>query len=193
MDCLELVEDPTGVAKKIAQGIFWNLPQLNGPDPPWNGIDGLTPPERTRAQGAPLIAIAVPPLEWKNIPGQDPFLDPCECYELASKWIPTHPDRRYTADFAEHHRLVAIICFKPAHYVVFCRRINHPSRCRFYNDIPNLTKDMPDEMGWEEVPLQCLLHGLQPSFVLYESWEHMCCFERDVEQAKAANEPCVQM
>ena len=55
------------------------------------------------------------------------------------------------------------------HYVTFCRRQQHDTRCLFFNDLPGLTHDAPAEVGWREVPIMCYDYNLTPRLALYES------------------------
>mmetsp|Transcript_127418 Transcript_127418/g.231640 ORF Transcript_127418/g.231640 Transcript_127418/m.231640 type:complete len:462 (+) Transcript_127418:81-1466(+) len=133
--------------------------------------------EEWQMTNSALIAvdISVPPLERECIK------------ELAESWVPlsaemaaTHKQESVekattgtegaTDGFGSRYRLVALVCFQYhlLHYVAFCRRQRDPSRCMFFNDLPELTQGAPKETEWLKVPEMCSQHMLTPRLALYE-------------------------
>jgi hypothetical protein len=93
---------------------------------------------------------------------------------LAQLWIPGTDAIDISADLGNHHKLVALVCYmwNLQHYVTFCRRQSAPSRCLFFNDLPNLTTGAPREVEWSDVPKVCGQYLLTPRLALYESLTH---------------------
>lgn len=96
---------------------------------------------------------------------------------LASLWVPKAPSAacvqlaQQPADLGAQHHLMTLVCFMwhLQHYVAFCRRQSEPSRCLFFNDLPELTRDAPRDLTWSEVPDLCSKYGLTPRLAFYES------------------------
>lgn len=68
------------------------------------------------------------------------------------------------------YHLVALVCFQfnLQHYVAFCRRQRDPSKCMFFDDLPELTQGIPRETEWLKVPELCSQYLLTPRLALYE-------------------------
>lgn len=151
--------------------------------PPGNAEGTLPTPamawrqaEEWQMTNSALIAvdISVPPLERECI------------QELADLWtplsarVPNHREEsgdkatklndEATEGFRSRYHLVALVCFQYhlQHYVAFCCRQRDPSRCMFFNDLPELTQGAPRETEWLKVPELCSQYMLTPRLALYE-------------------------
>jgi len=93
---------------------------------------------------------------------------------LAELWVPAARHAvdasKASADLGSGHHLVCLVCFmwNMQHYVAFCQRQSDPSRCIFFNDLPELTRGAPREVNWKDVPAICGAYALTPRLVLYE-------------------------
>mmetsp|Transcript_31324 Transcript_31324/g.70453 ORF Transcript_31324/g.70453 Transcript_31324/m.70453 type:complete len:479 (-) Transcript_31324:59-1495(-) len=130
--------------------------------------------EEWQVMSSPLIAV--------DISSDNPTKESSEY--LAKLWVPVaspgsavNPEvaqplpSMAAADFGREHRLVALVCFmwNVQHYVAFCRRQRDPTRCLFFNDLPELTSGAPKEVEWCQVPSMCGQYSLTPRLALYES------------------------
>mmetsp|Transcript_35235 Transcript_35235/g.75042 ORF Transcript_35235/g.75042 Transcript_35235/m.75042 type:complete len:577 (+) Transcript_35235:279-2009(+) len=175
----ELSDSPNPAAKAIADQIVL-IPLATLSDSCPRPIMAWHQAEEWQVTKAPLIAVDL----------SLPSLTRNSCRLVAKLWLPRLAGRRREdkgsssdetsedeenanpeVDLGTSHRLVAMVCYMHAfrHYVVFCRRQRAPDRCLLFNDLPGLTRGMPRELEWRQVPEACYLYSLTPRLVLYES------------------------